>query len=164
MIITLLRKPLEGSVADNTLKHGCGSINIDATRIRTSDSLNGGAYARKPHERHDGKENWRFERGRAGEYEQPSGRWPANFILTHSEGCVLKEEVGDWACVEGCPIKELDKQSGVSKSTGGRRGNAQGVYSNQGRTGWGTEHTKGESGFGDIGGASRYFMQFQKDD
>jgi len=105
MIITLLRKPLEGSVADNTLKHGCGSINIDATRIRTSDSLNGGAYARKPHERHDGKENWRFERGRAGEYEQPSGRWPANFILSHSDGC-------DSDCVEGCPLKEMDTQSG----------------------------------------------------
>jgi len=32
-IITLLRKPLDGSVADNTLKHGCGGLNIDATRV-----------------------------------------------------------------------------------------------------------------------------------
>ena len=33
MIITLLRKPLEGTVAENALKHGCGAINIDATRV-----------------------------------------------------------------------------------------------------------------------------------
>ena len=51
MIITILRKPLEGTVADNALKHGCGAINIDATRISTSDNLNGGAYAENPTER-----------------------------------------------------------------------------------------------------------------
>ena len=132
------------------------------------------------------------------------GRWPANFILTHKEGCELKgtkkvkanvnnggvsktsigghntygggkervgtdyadkdgkETVADWACVEGCPIKELDQQSGVSKSTGGRIGNARGVYSNQGRTGWGTGHEKGDPGFGDEGGASRFFKQLKK--
>jgi hypothetical protein len=201
MIITILRKPLEGSVAENTLKHGCGAINIDACRISTSDNLNGGAYAENPTERHDGKENWRFERGRTGEYKQPSGRWSANFILTHLEGCELKgtkkikegrinknkggtlreaglyedgikkrskdhhqgqEVIHDWACVEGCPVQELDRQSGVSKSTGGRMGNAQGVYSNQGRTGWGTGHIKGDPGFGDEGGASRFFKQFKK--
>ena len=33
MIITLLRKPPEGSVANNTLEHRCGGLNIDATRI-----------------------------------------------------------------------------------------------------------------------------------
>ena len=90
MIITILRKPLEGSVADNVLKHGCGALNIDASRISTSDNLNGGAYAESASERHDGKENWRYERGKAGEYEQPKGRWPANFILMHKEGCELK--------------------------------------------------------------------------
>jgi len=61
--------------------------------------------------------------------------------------------------VEACPIRLIDRQSGVSISTGGRIGNAQGVYSNQGRTGWGTGHEKGESGFGDVGGASRYFKK-----
>jgi len=204
MIITILRKPLEGTVAENTLKHGCGALNITATRISTSDNLNGGAYAENPIERHDGKENWRYERGKAGDYVQPNGRWPANFILTHLEGCELKgtkkvksnghwtqkanigsfyeggwsrqdidegnkmsdeqgkETVENWDCVEGCPVIELDRQSGVSKSTGGRIGNAQGVYSNQGRTGWGTGHEKGDPGFGDEGGASRFFKQFNK--
>ena len=98
MIITLLRKPLEGSVVENTLKHGCGAINIDETRISTSDNLNGGAYAENPSER-GGEDMWTssrkadlncFRRGGAGDYEQPSGRWPANFVLIHKEGCDLK--------------------------------------------------------------------------
>ena len=34
-IVHILRKPLsEGSVADNVLKHGCGGLNIDGTRIK----------------------------------------------------------------------------------------------------------------------------------
>ena len=205
MIITILRKPLEGSVAENTLKHGCGAINIDDTRVDTSDNLNGGAYAENPTDRHDGKESWRFERGK-GEYKQPSGRWPANFILTHKEGCKLRgtkkikqgksnsdlggsdrevglykdglkkrakdhhqgeEEVLDWACVEGCPVVELDRQSGVSKSTGGRIGNISNtstIYG--GGRGLGQnldpQSVKGDPGFGDEGGASRFFKQFNK--
>jgi len=205
MIVTLLRKTLEGSVAENTLKHGCGGINIDVCRISTSDSLNGGAYAETPTERHDGKESWRFERGRAGEYEQPSGRWPANFILTHLEGCELKgtkkvkapkhreanthnsvfchtqqrkkyqpdrkkynrtdedgkETVANWDCAEGCPVQELDRQS---KSTGGRIGNKGGAYSHLGETGFKDNAIKGDPGFGDVGGASRFFKQFKKED
>jgi hypothetical protein len=221
MIITLLRKPLEGTVAENTLKHGCGALNIDATRISTSDSLSGGAYAENPTER-GGEDMWTssreadsncFRRGGAGVYEQPNGRWPANFILTHKEGCELKgtkkvkghkgypngpggiwskeyqenhqkdrsltdvktikdneawvghadkdgkEIVADWDCVEDCPVKELDRQSGIGKSTGGRIGNKGGGGGGKGLKG---SYSKGESGFGDTGGASRYFKQFNK--
>jgi hypothetical protein len=193
MIITLLRKPLDGSVAENTLQHGCGAINIDATRVSTSDNLNGGAYAENPTER-------------GGEYEQPSGRWPANFILTHLEGCALRgttkikqgkssntlggadrkvglykdglkkeaenryrgeEEVADWACPEGCPIKILDEQSGFQKSgVAGSKSRAWGVAgkgqlsSTEDGVGW---KAYGSEGYGDEGGASRFFMQFKKD-
>ena len=93
MIITILRKPLEGTVAENTLKHGCGALNIDATRIITSDNLNGGAYAENPTER-GGEDMWTssreadsncFRRGGAGDYVQPNGRWPANFIIRGKE-------------------------------------------------------------------------------
>lgn len=68
-----------------------------------------------------------------------NGRWPANVFISDDLSFVL------------------DSQSGISVSTGGRIGNAQGVYANQGRTGWGTGHEKGDGGFGDTGGASRYF-------
>ncbi len=90
-VIHVLRKPLsEGTVAVNVLKHGTGGINIDASRISTTDNLNGGAYAENASERHDGAENWRYKRGEqgnAGEYQPPTGRWPANVILQHLDGC-----------------------------------------------------------------------------
>ena len=112
-VIHVLRKPLsEGTVAGNVLKHGCGGINIDASRVGTDDNLNGGAYAKNASERHDGAENWRYKRGGAGRaslpgdtregadagmfqpgstapsnFVQPTGRWPANVILQHLDGC-----------------------------------------------------------------------------
>jgi hypothetical protein len=139
-IVTVARKPLsEGNVASNVLKHGCGAINIDGTRLSTTENLNGGAYSEGA-PRHDGKENWRYERGKAGEYTPPTGRWPANLVLASEEAA-----------------QEMDAQSGVSKSSGGR------AYSNSNvmyEGGW--EKSKGiaaDPGFGDVGGASRYFKQ-----
>lgn len=204
MIITLLRKPLEGSVAENTLKHGCGAINIDGTRIGNlvqDTSKNG----RSP----DRHKSTVFQSGLKEDFEGriTTGRWPANFILTHKDGCELKgtkkvksgtayqdnkskierqaygsfnpvnmkgkagyagvdgkEEVDNWVCVEGCPVVELDRQSGVSKSTGGRIGNSQGAYSHLGETGFKDNAIKGQPGFGDTGGASRFFKQFKAED
>ena len=88
-VVTVARKPLsEGTVASNVLKHGCGAINIDGTRISTSDNLDGGAYAKAGTDRSEGYEGWRYKRlGDAGGYEQPEGRWPANLILVHRPGC-----------------------------------------------------------------------------
>ena len=85
----ILRKPAsEGNIAANVLKHGTGALNIDRSRITTQDNLNGGAYAEQGAERWDGAENWRHKHeGGAGEFQQPSGRWPANLILQHKPGC-----------------------------------------------------------------------------
>ena len=54
MIITLLRKPVEGTVAENTLKHGCGALNVDATRVEgelgkwgTQTDIKGGGFGSK---------------------------------------------------------------------------------------------------------------------
>ena len=199
MIITILRKPLEGSVADNVLKHGCGALNIDATRIglETMVSRSMGSLGVM----HD--DNWE---SKPIEAKEATGRWPANFILMHKEGCELKgskkikegkankdkggsfrevglyedglktravdhfqgeETVSDWACVKDCPIRKLDLQSGVSKSTGGRTANistTSRIYG--GGSGLGQdldpESVKGDPGFGDVGGASRFFKQFKK--
>ena len=87
MINTLHRKPLEGSVVENTLKHGCGPINIDATRIGdiVQDTSKNG---RSP----DKHKNTVFQSGLKDNFEGKitTGRWPANFILTHKDGCELK--------------------------------------------------------------------------
>ena len=162
MIITILRKSLEGTVAENTLKHGCGALNIDATRIGLGHHLPLGKLTSK---RLSGDGGLGAGSGREGKREaftpRPAeGRWPANFILTHLEGCTSQNE--DWACVEGCPVRELDQQSGVSKSTGGRIGNKGGAYSHLGETGFKDNAVKGDPGFGDEGGASRFFKQFKK--
>lgn len=91
-VITLARKPLArgGSVADNVLAHGTGGLNIEASRIQTEDNLDGGAYAENASDRPCDYKDWRFKRGdkgNAGDYEQPSGRWPSNVILEHRPEC-----------------------------------------------------------------------------
>lgn len=80
--IVVARKPLDGTVAANVLKHGVGALNIDGCRIGTNDNLNGGAYAQNGTARGDG---WGMRRAGAGDYEQPEGRWPANFIHDGSD-------------------------------------------------------------------------------
>ena len=92
MIVTILRKPLEGTVAKNALKHGCGAINIDDTRIGTGHHLPMGKVTSK---KLAGDGGLGAGSGREGNREafipRPvEGRWPANFTLTHLEGCELK--------------------------------------------------------------------------
>ena len=69
------------------------------------------------------------------------------------------ETVAAWVCVEGCPVAALDAQSGVSKPTGGRTV----TRSGGGNVGSGKVSEKSWSnndpGFGDTGGASRFFKQ-----
>lgn len=156
--IILARKPLVGTVAANVLAHGTGGINIDACRIETSENLNGGAYAQKGTERHDGAENWRYKReGGAGDFQQPTGRWPANVIL----GCACEAEHEP-----DCAVALLDAQTGMltsgKASAGGHRrkesldatggaalgGNADGSLRANENAG---------TLFGDSGGASRFF-------
>ena len=94
-----MRKPLSGTVAANVQEHGTGALNIDATRIVTTENLNGGAYGGE--ERHRDNRTAsdasakaslsRLKRG-VGEFAQPEGRWPANLVLSHSEWC----DEGGW--------------------------------------------------------------------
>ena len=147
--ITMARKPLEGTVASNALKHGTGAINIDGCRIETADNLNGGAYAEE-----GGRGESQSLHGGSGmnqpgktvgkAFVQPIGRFPANVIMD--------EEAG----------KVLDEQSGVSTSAGGRTANiskTSKIYG--GGKGLGQEinagDVRGDPGFGDTGGASRFF-------
>ena len=84
IVITVARKPVsEGTVAGNVIRHGCGAINVDGTRI----GRGGGT-------RRDGKANrptaagWENMRGH-GIAVLDSGRWPANVIFEHKVGCTL---------------------------------------------------------------------------
>jgi hypothetical protein len=118
-------KPTEGNFADNALRHGVVGINIDGCRVQTADNLNGGAYAENPTPR-EAQDMWTrdrkgdtncMKRGGAGEYRQPVGRFPANVILGHSEGC---------KCVG------MKKVKGITGGTGNHDGSVYGERTNQG--------------------------------
>ena len=84
--VVMARKPVEGTVADNVLKHGTGGINIDDCRIDLSEGDD---------PRLGGKGTWKTDKmakdvyvgGYAGEETGSSelGRFPANVIHDGSE-------------------------------------------------------------------------------
>ena len=79
------------------------------------------------------------------------GRWPANFALSHDEDCAE-------TCVNGCPVAELDRQSGITKSTGGGGHRKKGQDTKNGILGvFGARDLPSNVGLGDSGGASRFF-------
>jgi len=97
--IIVARKPLsEPSVIENIQKWGCGALNIDGTRIATSDKLGGGGEKRSDFQ---GKDGWdrpwmhdpeKQEQFAAGmrervKHAETLGRWPANLVLEHLPGC-----------------------------------------------------------------------------
>ena len=190
--IVVARKPLDGTLAANTLKWGVGGLNIDGTRVGralgdvsvagnrtatfgTQDTQSGG----------DGSGGWE---------QNNAGRWPANTILTHSPDCEqvgtaedtrtnapasslgngktmsggpaqqgretteLQVTVPVWSCVPGCPVRELDGQSGPRGAfakasgptlTGESTSNSRGVFNGVADTPF----------YNDTGGASRFFTQ-----
>lgn len=154
--LVVARKPFAkgATVAANVLEHGTGGLNIDGCRVATDDVLSGsgqpplthgGMNARPFHESHEAQPS----QGNA------AGRWPTNVVLSHAEGCEVE-------CTEGCPVAELDQQSGVTKSTGGK-GAGSGLVDNESIYGKFSGDNKGQNagGLGDTGGASRFFPVFR---
>jgi DNA modification methylase len=110
--IIVARKPLEGTVAQNVLRHGTGALNINGCRIgfrcqtdeRSSKTKNRHADFRSKKRRN--RIYGRDERSR-GNYDAP-GRWPANVALSHTD-----------RCRQDCPVRMLDQQSGdIGKGRG----------------------------------------------
>lgn len=133
--ICLARKPLEGTVATNTLKHGVGGLNIDESRVATTDNLNGGAYS-------NGLDKERACQvpgpARGQTYKQPEGRWPANVLLDKEAGGIL------------------DEQSGISKSS---KRSSKYNKKTEDRNGYTPEASdyRDDNTYADTGGASRFF-------
>lgn len=198
--IVVARKPLEEkTVAKNVLKHGTGALNIDGTRVGTTDKLGGGDQSGKTKAKVEGWDRpWMQDpEAKAAHAERVNenvakaealGRWPANLILGHSEECervrvesdefsrntteewtgfgqkekpdyesekiITSREV--WTCVEGCPVADVDRQSGVSAT---RAGGSAGESAYLGRTAGNPPPPR--TGFSDKGGASRFFHTFQ---
>ena len=208
--IHVLRKPCSApTVAANVLRHGTGGLNINTTRIAPSNPSDLDSHrkmveaikSRGGHMAH----SWKNSSDLSGANDvSTAGRWPANLVLQHLDGCVqdgsktvkgaghypsarsagsqisgpsghtgqadlterhLKEEtVVAWTCAEGCPVAALDAQSGVSKSTGGRIANistSSTIYGGGKGLGQALDPytVRGDPGYGDKGGASRFFKQ-----
>lgn len=134
MLITLARKPLVGSVAQNALQHGCGALNIDSIRIdgegiKTSRGAGFGGSSL-----YEGAARPRVESNLR------QGRWPANILLDPTPD-VLSQ------------FPEVKGQVGMTKTVGGHR-------FIEGDT---TTVQKFDHGKTDTGSAARFFKQIQGD-
>lgn len=204
----LIQKPVsENTIAENVLKHRTGGLNIDGSRI---------GYGNEKidfNQRQKGAAD-RAQVGDFGINSKPqdiqmfkeSGRFPANFLMTHSPDCKLvgtkkvkaikggggakspvwtessedkkrkvypdelgygdsdgTETVEAWECVDGCPIKLLDEQSGDLAPPGNRqesvaRNNESNIFGKNAKNIPGVNNYPGEKG-----GASRFFKTFEYD-
>lgn len=133
-LITVARKPIEGTVAENVLKYGTGGINLDGCRIdltKNDDNRLGGNGSWTTTKKQTGN-TVTLPRGEVSSSEL--GRFPANVIF------------------DPFMANELDKQTGVltsGKPTGTRKANNN-IYGHY-------ERGQDITGFGDSGGASRFF-------
>ena len=132
----LCRKPIsEKTIAKNVLKHGCGGLNIDGSRIEISEKLPNYKSKTRP------SKNVNMGGGVAvGGHENsvrhnPQGRFPANTIVDESAVAVL------------------DLQSGVLKSGKIEKHHILAQKSWKQSSG----ETTGLESYGDSGGASRFF-------
>lgn len=128
--IVLARKPIkESTIADNVLKFGTGGINIDDTRILSTNM---------PDEFHRGV------RGKTNDYGEynadchykpnTNGRFPSNVILDETASAML------------------DEQTGITKSTPNLRRSAHNKVNL-----YGSHGSYISTGYSDIEGASRFF-------
>lgn len=154
--IIVARKPLAGTVAQNVLTHSTGGMNIDGCRVPAPDAPDTAVISLGAQGRYTGGT---YNNGLVSTAEPRStsatsaGRWPANVVLSHTEWC------DEGYCEDGCPIAELDAQSGDRPgnsnkqllSLHGKTDAIYGVYS---------QRSTGGLGRNDFGGASRFFNTF----
>jgi site-specific DNA-methyltransferase (adenine-specific) len=81
--IILARKPLDGTVASNTLTHGTGALNIDGCRVPHAGKAGSWGSGRRP----GGFGNVGADKGDAEPCgrRSESGRWPANVLHDGSD-------------------------------------------------------------------------------
>lgn len=150
--IVLAQKPLQGTYAANVARHGVGALNIDGCRVATADDT---GRTRNTALGLMNDDAWQ-PRSMASESHE-AGRWPTNLLLTHHPDC-------NGACVPGCPVAVLDAQSGESPSNW-RQEKGRGL-SDSLVFGSGNMELRGAAGYGDSGGASRFYptFRFEADD
>jgi DNA methylase len=157
------RKPLDGTVAANVLEWGTGALNVDGCRVGTQDNLGrpttsntfllGGcasvaeleALAEANQPTPDGRNMARASLARYRRFAgtvttgNPAGRWPTNVVLDDTAAAELDEQT----------VTSSSHNGKGSFSTGASVGYEGGWTANSGQ------------GYGDSGGASRFFPTFR---
>ena len=135
--IVVARKPLDGTVAQNVLKHGTGGLNIDGCRIGTEKvTINTWDDGAKP-----------FGGGAGHKYssKQVEGRWPANLVHDGSEEVLkLFPETTSGKQAAGGHVRNSDKHRNTYASFKGQK-------------------CEGDVLYGDSGSAARFFFQAKQD-
>ena len=151
--IVLAQKPRKGTYANNCLTYGVGGLNIDECRVgyeSTPNAATNPLYRKENGYKTPAKgqeSNGAVSFTSSNNDAKTEGRFPANLILSHSEGCVKvgegKEDViggnkgksgfaagyesGDFTkeeksydvydCDDDCAVRLLNEQSGTTKSS-----------------------------------------------
>ena len=133
--IVVARKPLIGTVAQNVERYGTGAINVDGCRV------GGGGYHWRASD--SGKTSGAsFAGGSFGEGPHPAGRFPANLCLDETAAEMLDEQTGDLAA-NAPALNRRGATTGTSIGGQGRYGTS--------------APQEVVTGYGDSGGASRFF-------
>ena len=137
--IILARKPLVGSVAQNTLEHGCGGLNIDDCRV---GNVGGTASVGEPNHLNQVYGNGM---GGLGIVDAGKGRWPSNLLHDGSDEVtkLFPQQQKSSASVMPLPVAP-------GQCHGGDHGT--------------TNHAPTMRGYDDSGGAARFFYTVKADD
>jgi site-specific DNA-methyltransferase (adenine-specific) len=164
--IVLARKPLEASLEENLKRYGTGALNIDGCRVPVPQSaleiaprgpqpLTLGFLPETPP---DPQQEALIAQ------DKRLGRIPSNVLIQHAPTCTCEERDGvmEWECdpESDCPAPVMNLQGGErrgAKRSVKTRGN--GGLSSFGYESRTTKPYTAVIGFGDAGGATRYFPQ-----
>lgn len=157
--IVVARKPLIGTVAQNVQRFGTGAIAIDACRVGENGNGRWPSNCALSHlpecervgtRRVESNAPATWQSGGIGGYHGVGEHRPGDTRSAYADPDGT-EQVEAWRCAEGCPVAELDRQSGDVK----------GAVSNGKVAGTGYHENFGTQeqvlAYGDSGGAARFF-------
>lgn len=188
IVIHVCRKPVEGTVAKNALKYGTGGLDVGSSRIGvglvpsrvrgssligTFDGAEGnvtpdriGRWPSNVIFRHqdtcrqvgtrevNSNGHYPRSRPRGSQVSGPSGhQGQEDLEERHTAG----EEVPVWECAEDCPVRALDEKVGDRPTS--KPGTTAYVPKFSGDVFNASKTPQKEWGYGDKGGASRFFKQ-----
>lgn len=135
MIITIVRKPLIENVCKNITLHNTGGINIEKCRVGNEDTRSPTSLSALGQ-----NSGWNNHENRVVLAGSANGRWPANVLISATLSEIMNDQSG---------VLRARGNKGCSKGGGGL---------------YGHKETVNNFGFGNVGGASRFFKVVKEND